>query len=66
MSYGREDADMKRRSRIATELDRRDFWKECFKIALASPFNECSVSQAKQLADQALTDYDCRFGGEVK
>lgn len=61
MSYGNED--LQRRAKVANELNRREFWKECFKIVLAV---EPDICKAALEADAALSAFESRFAKEIK
>ena len=54
---------MDNRAIIANELDRRDFWKKNFLIALEL---KGGVNEATAIADRALVIYEQKFGGVVK
>lgn len=58
-----QDEDKSRRAKVAHELDRREFWKSCFKIAAANtdPDDHDDIQWASKYADAALTEFEIRF-----
>ena len=50
------------RARIAHELDRRTFWKECFLVSLKNPCKcDIDVDAATVDADAALALFEAKF-----
>ncbi len=57
--------DDQKRSQIAFELDRRQFWKDVY-LGVARSDNCINKTVPTAWADQALRDYDKRFFGPAK
>ena len=59
----RDVEEQRRRSRVASELDRREFWKSVY---LAYTGDQCTPTEITTRADSALAAFDERFMKEIK